>query len=237
MTPRLYARIAGAQYLITIVLGATEEFAIRGRIMVSGNAAATAANLKSMESLWRLGIASELFLAITTIVFAWILYRLLRPVNRDLALLMTFFALTAIAVETAYALHLVQALFPLGNAASLNAFTPDQLAALATMSMKAHGIGFGIALLVFGPFFLIAGYLVFKSGYFPRALGILYLIPGVSYMTSSLALILAPAFAARYYFVIAGPAIIGEGALCLWLLVKGIRAERWEDLSPAGGGA
>ena len=237
MTPRVYARIAGVLYLITIVLGAMEEMAIRSRIVVPGDGLATAANLKSMEWLWRLGIASEMVLAIITIVVALILYALLKPVSKDLALLMTFFGLTAVAVETAYALHLVEALFPLGNAAYLKAFTPEQIGALVSLQIRAHSIGFGIALLLFGPFFLVAGYLVFKSGYFPKALGLLYLLPGLSYMTSSFLLILAPAFASRYYFAIAGPAIIGEGALTVWLLVKGVGVTRWEDLARRGAGA
>ena len=231
VSPRLYARIAGALYLITIVLGAAEELLIRGRIFVPKDAVATAANLRSMEFLWRLGIASEMFLGICTVIVALILYALLRPVSRDLALLMTFFGLVAVAVEAAYSLHLVEALFPVGHAAYLKAFTPDQLAAMASLSIRAHGMGFGIALLFFGPFFLVAGYLVFKSGYFPKTIGILYLIPGVSYKTSSFALILAPAFASRYYFAIAGPAVIGEGALCLWLLLKGVNAASWEELN------
>ena len=228
-SPRFYARIAGVLYLFVILLGAAEELLIRSRIVVPGDAVATAANLKSMESLWRFGIASELFLGICTIAMTLILYVLLKPVNRDLAMLATFFSLIAIAVETAFSLQLLQALFPLGNAAYLKAFTPEQLYAMATLSIKAHGIGFGIALLFFGPFFLIAGYLIFKSGFFPKTIGILYLIPGVSYMASSFALILAPAFAARYYFVMASPVIIGEGALCLWLLAKGVNEERWKE--------
>ncbi len=232
-SPRLYARIAGVLYLIIIVLGAVGELFVRGKIVVPGDAAATAANLKSMESLWRFGIASELFLGICTITLALILYVLLKPVNKDLAMLATFFNLVAIAVETAYSLQLVETLFPLGNAAYLKAFTPEQLYAMATLSIKAHAMGFGIALLLFGPFFLVAGYLIFKSGYFPKLLGILYLIPGLSYLTSSFALILAPAFAGRYYFVMAGPAIIGEGALCFWLLAKGVNVERWKEQAGA----
>jgi hypothetical protein len=227
-SPQVYARIGGVLYLIIIVLGAVEELFIRGRIIVPGDAAATAANLKSMESLWRFGIASEMILGICTITLALILYVLLRPVSRDLALLATFFNLIAIAVETAYSLQLVEALFPLGNAAYLKAFTPEQLYAMASLSIKAHGEGFGIALLFFGCFFPIAGYLIFKSGYFPKTIGILYLIPGLSYLTSSFALILAPSFAGRFYFVIAGPALIGELSLCLWLLIKGINVEQWE---------
>jgi len=227
-SPQVYARIGGGLYLIIIVLGAVGELLIRGRIVVPGDATATAANLRSMESLWRLGIASELFLGICTIVLALILYVLLRPVSRDLALLATFFNLIASAVEIAYSLQLVEALFPLGNAAYLKAFTPEQLDAMASLSIQAHTNGFGIALLFFGCFFPVAGYLIFQSGYFPKAIGILYVIPGLSYLTSSFALILAPTFADQFYFVIAGPALIGEASLCLWLIVKGVNVPQWE---------
>src|SRR5512133_1355197 len=227
-SPQVYARIGGLAYLITIVLGAAQELFIRGRIIVPGNAAATAVNLKSMESLWRFGIASEMFLGICTIVLTVVMYVLLKPVNRDLALLATFFSLVAIAVEAAYSLQLVEAMYPLGNAAYIKAFTPEQLYAMSSLSLRAHSDGFGIALLLFGCFFPIAGYLIFKSGYFPKAIGILYVIPGLSYLTSSFALILAPAFASRFYFVIAGPALIGELSLCLWLLIKGVNIPKWE---------
>ena len=229
-SPRVAARIAGACYLITIILGAAGELWFRGSIYVANDAAATAANLKSMESLWRFGIVAEMAVLMTTVVSVAVLYALLKPISRLLALMMALFAMVGLTIEAAYSLHLVEALFPLGKAAYLNAFKPDQLAAMASLSIRAHSVGFGIALLFFGPFFLIAGYLIYKSGYFPKAIGLLYLLPGVSYGASSLALILAPAFASRYYFAIAGPAIIGEGALCLWLLVKGVKAATWEDL-------
>jgi hypothetical protein len=229
-SPRVYARIAGVLYLITIVLGAAGQFAFRGRIVVPGNPAATAANLRSMESLWRLGIAAEMVLLICTIVTVLILYALLRPVRRDLALLMVFFGLVALTIEASHSLDLVEALQPVGKAAYLKAFTPEQLDVMAALSIRKHSASFGIALLFFGPYFLVAGYLIFKSGYFPRALGVLYLIPGPAYLISSFALILAPAFASRYYFVMVSPVILGEGALCLYLLVKGVRASSWEDL-------
>jgi len=226
-SPRLYARIAGALYLITIVLGAAEELLIRGRIFVPNDAVATAANLRSMEFLWRLGIASELFLGICTVIVALILYALLRPVSRDLALLAAFFNLIAIAVETAYSLQLVEALFPLGSAGYLKAFSPEQLYAMASLSVKSHVYGFGISLLLFGPFFLVTGYLIFKSGYFPKAIGILYLMPGLSYLINGFGLILAPAYADRIFAIIAGPALVGEASFCLWLLVKGMNMEKW----------
>ncbi len=228
-SPQVYARIAGMLYLIMIVLGIVQELFVRGSIVVPGDVAATAANLRSMESLWRFGVAAELLLVIITTVLALIIYLLTRPVSKDLALLALLFNMLAITVETAYSLQLLEALFPLGNAAYLKAFTAEQLYVLANLSIRAHSIGFGIALLLFGPFFLVTGNLIFRSGYFPKALGILYMIPGISYLTSSFALILAPTFADRFYFIIAGPALIGELSLCLWLLVKGVNVTKWKE--------
>lgn len=228
VSAQVYARITGALYLIIIVLGAGQELLVRGRIIVPGDVAATAANLRSMEMLWRWGIAAELFMGICAVVMALTLYVLLRPVSRDLALLATFINLVAITVEMSYALYLVEALYPVGSADYLKAFSPEQLYAMTTLAIKAHGNGFGMALLLFGCFFPVTGYLIFKSGYFPKTIGILYFIPGISYLMSSFALILSPAFADRYYFVMAGPALIGEAALCIWLLVKGVNKVEWE---------
>jgi hypothetical protein len=235
LSPPVLARIAGALYLIDIVLGAFGEAFIRGRIVVPGNANATAANLRSMESLWRLGIASEIFQMICVTILALILYVLLRPVSRDLALLAAFFNLMAIAIEWAYSLQLVEALFPLGNAAYLKAFTPEQLNAMAALSAKSHVYGFGIGLIAFGPFLLVAGYLIFRSGYLPKTIGVLYPIAGLAYLTNGFALILAPQFADRVFSVIAGPAFIGEASFCLWLLIKGVNMEKWNlrQLQPA----
>jgi hypothetical protein len=126
-------------------------------------------------------------------------------------------------------------LFPLGKAEYLRAFEPEQLYALASLSVKSHSYGFGVALIFFGCVCLILGYLIFRSGFLPKALGVLMQIAGLSYLTSSFALILAPTVAGRFYFVMAGPALIGEASLCLWLIVKGVNAERWkEQARPAG---
>jgi len=124
ISPRAYARVGGALYLVVIVLGLFGEVFIRGRLVVSGDAAATAANLKSMESLWRFGIAAEFFLLICAIGVTWVLYLLLRPVSPELAMLGVLLNTVAIAVEASIGLHLIAALFPLGDAEYLRAFEP-----------------------------------------------------------------------------------------------------------------
>lgn len=229
INPQIYARVGGVLYLIMIALGIIEEFFVRGRITVR-DAAVTFANLQQMEMLWRTGIAIELVMAIITIVLSVILYVLTRPVHKELALLALLFSSIALAVESAYAMQLVEALFPLGKNAYLTAFTPGQLQAMTALAMKAHVLGFGIALLLFGPFFLVTGYLMFKSDYFPKALGILYQLAGMAYIFNGFVLVLAPQFAGRVFPVMI-VSFVGEMSVALWLLIKGVRIERWRSLT------
>src|SRR5215831_3898473 len=162
-SPQLYARVGGLLYLVIIVIGLFDEAFVRDKLIVSGDAAATAANIRSMESLWRFHIAAELFLLICAVALLLILFVLLRPVSRDLALLAVFFNLVSIALEAGYALHLVAALFPLGNAGYLIAFSPEQLSVLASLSLRSHGNGFGVSLFFFGCFCVVICYLIFRS--------------------------------------------------------------------------
>jgi len=232
-SPRAKARLCGLLYLITIVVGIFNEAVVKGRIVVAGDATATAANLRSMELLWRLGIVGELVMALCTVVVAYLLWILLRPVSRDLAALMTFFNLVAIAVGSSYALRLVEALFPLGSAGYLEAFTPAQLDAMASLALKSHVFGFGIALYLYGPFFLVCGYLIYRSGYFPRVIGVRYQLAGLAYAGNCLVLVLAPRLAGVAFMAMALPVFAGEASFCLWLLVKGPDERKWN--ARAGG--
>lgn len=231
ISPQVYARTGGILYLITIIVGIFNEAIVKGKIVVAGDAMATAANLRSLEFLWRVGIAGQMLMVICTVTLTLVLFVLLRRVSRELALLATFFSLIATAVDSSYSLHLVEALFPLGNVSYLNAFTPDQLNAMASLSLKSHVFGYGIGLLLFGPFFLVTGYLIFKSTYFPKTIGILYQIAGVAYMLNGFVLILAPGFAGQIFDIIVLPAFVGETSFCLWLLFKGVNLDKWKALA------
>jgi hypothetical protein len=188
-------RVGGALYALVIALGLLGETVVRGRV--------TPQNLQAMETLWRAGIASEFLLLACSTVVALILYVLLRPVNADLALLAIFFNLLSIAVEAAADLNLVNALSPLGNAA---------------LSMRAHAQGFGVALIFFGFFCVIAGYLIYASGYCPKAIGVLMQVAGFCYLANSFALLLAPGLARRMFPLILAPSFVGESSFALWLL-------------------
>ncbi len=142
-------------------------------------------------------------------------------------MLAAFFNLVSIALEAGSKLHLLAALFPLGKADCLKAFEPEQLHALAYLSIKSHEYGFGVSLIFFGFFCLVLGYLVFRSGFLPKVLGVLMQIAGVSYLTNCFALILAPTFADRIFPAALVPAFTGEASLCLWLIAKGVNVAKW----------
>lgn len=233
INPQVYARVGGVLYLIVIALGIVEELFIRDRIRFGGDAAATFANLQKMEMLWRTGIAMELLMMIAGIPLALVLYVLMRPVHKELALLALLFNMTCIAVQSAYSLQLVEALFPLGRNAYLTAFTPGQLQAMTALAMKAHLFGFGIALLLGGPFFFITGYLIFTSDYLPKPIGVLYQLAGIAYMFNGFVLVLAPRFAGPAFLIMAAPVFLGETSLAVWLLIKGVGIERWRSLASA----
>ena len=232
-SPQVLSRIGGLLYLIIIILGIFCEVAVRDSLIVSGDAAATAANIVAQEWFWRFGIAAELFMLMCAVVLTLIFYVLLRPVSRDLALLAAFFNLVSIAIEAMNLLQLLGALFPLGKAGYLGAFDPAQLHALTSLSLKLHAYGFGVSLIFFGCVCLVMGYLIFRSGYLPKTIGVLMQIAGLSYLINSFALLLAPTFASRMFPAILLPAFVGEASFCLWLLVKGVNVEKWERRASA----
>ncbi len=228
-SPQVYARIGGFAYLIIIVAGALGELFIRNKIIVSGNAAATAQNIAASPLLWRIGITGDLLMHVFDLLLAIVYYFLLKRVSKTLAMLSVLFGLIQTAVLVANKLNLMMPLFLLGNEDYLKAFDPQQLQVLSYLSVKAHGYGFGIGLIFFGFECLIDGYLIIKSGFLPRILGILILIVGLGYLTNSFALILSPPIADKIFPLLIIPIFIGELSMCLWLLFKGVNLTKWKE--------
>lgn len=225
--PQLFARLGGGLYLVIIALGIVAQVIVRDRLIVSGDAAATAQNLAAMQSLWRLGIASEALALLCTLALAMIYFALLRPVSLELSILAALLRVVSVAVQAVAVLQLDLALSPLTNAAFTAAFTPDQRAALATLAVRAHSHGYTLALLIVGAAFLVHGLLIIRSTFLPKVLGVLIQVAGIGYLVNGFTLFLAPAFAGQVFLVIMLPVFIGETSLSLWLLIKGVNAERW----------
>jgi hypothetical protein len=228
VSPQLYARIGGALYLYIIAAGSFGE-AVRSQVVVSADAAATASNITAHESLFRIGHTGELMHLAGDVAVAMIFYVLLRPVDRNLALLAAFFRLASDVILGITELASFAALRLVGEADYLKAIPPDQRHSLALLAMKLHADGYAISLVFFGVGCIPLGYLILKAGYFPRVLGVLMIIAGLAYLINSLAHFLDPAVAAKLFPAILLPAFLAELSLTLWLLVKGVNVAKWDE--------
>ena len=225
-SPQLYARIAGILYLVIILMGIGAEALVRNKLFVSGDANATANNIMHADFLWKMGITADLIMHICDLPLMIILYYLLKPISKKLALLNLSFNLIQTAVLVLNKLNLLAALFFLGDAEYLKSFTADQLHTLSYLSIKLHDFGFGIGLIFFGFVCLLEGYLIFRSVYFPKTIGVLMTVAGICYLTNSFVLILAPQFSSIALLM---PCLLAELSFSLWLIFKGVNLSIWKQ--------
>ena len=235
-SPQRYARAGGALYLAIIVLGAFAEGFVSNKLLVPGDAAATARNILASPQLWRFSVAGNFIVVLCAVPLLWIEYLLLRPVSKHLVLLALLFNLVSLAVEAISKLFLLVVMPTLGSADFLTAFEPRQLQILANLALRSHDIAFNIALIFFGFTCLVNGYLIFKSEYLPKFVGVLMQIAGLSYLIACFAALFAPAFADLITPAILLPPLIGESSFCLWLLVKGVNIAKWKERASMGQG-
>jgi hypothetical protein len=223
-SPRKTARMAGLFYLIFILTTVLASY-IRGNIIVTGDAAATANNIVASQGLFRVGFVTELLSAVFFVLAAWALYALLKPVNKNLALLLLVLNLGGVAVECLNALNLFAALQFLSGANYLNVFQTGQLQAMAMSSLNLYTSGFAIAQIFFSAWLLPLGYLVYKSRFLPKWLGLLLILDFFGNMSWFLQVFLLPD-----YKIIAYPgnaiSFIAEIALTAWLLIMAVKEQK-----------
>lgn len=220
--PRFRARMAGVFAALMFVAGGIGTIARRG-LIVSGDAATTAANIMAHPSMYLLGFTGDLLVVATYVAVVGLFYRMLKPVNRSVSLIAAFLGVIACAIQAASAIFQIAPLTVLGGASYLGVFKGEQLQALAYMFLRIYSQGYGIALVFFAFFGVLTGYLVFKSTFLPRILGALLMLAGLSWLT-----FLWPPFATKYFPFIMMTAI-GEALLYLWLLVKGVDSAKWNE--------
>ncbi len=227
MNPNKIARVAGFLYLILMVSGIFSYMFVNSRLIVPGDTATTINNIMASESLYVSGIVSWLISQTVFILLVYVLYKLLKPVNKNHAFLMVMFVLVAVPISFINELNKFAALLLLSGADYLTAFDVGQLQALVPLFLDLHEYGIHINSMFFGLWLLPLGYLVFKSGYIPRILGILLMIGWFGYMLEFFTFFLFPDFNAAIepVFTITG---IGEFLLVLWLLIKGVNVEQWK---------
>ena len=220
------ARIAGLLYLILIISGIFSYMFVTSRLILPGDPATTIKNIMASESLYVSGIVAWLISETVFILLVYFLYKLLKPVRENLAFLMVMFVLVAVPIAFINELNKFAALLLLSGADYLTAFAVDQLHALVPLLLDLHEYGVHINGMFFGLWLLPLGYLVFKSGYIPRIIGILLMIGWFGYMLDFFTFLLLPDFNAAIepVFQILG---IGEFLLMFWLLIKGVNVEQW----------
>jgi hypothetical protein len=225
VSPRLEARIAGVLYLLVILLGGFAEVGVRQGLVVDGDPAATAHAIVTHASLFRLGFAAEMMTNIIAIPLTLIFYRLLAPAGRFWVLLAVVLDLTQNTINAMNAWTQFAPLTLLGGSPDLAAIPRGELAALARLALKWHDIGFDIGLTFFGLALLIYGVVMFRSGFFPRFLGVLYGLAGACYLANSFAYFFAPDLLSAYLLL---PCLVGEGTLALWLIIVGVNETKWQ---------
>lgn len=230
-SPQFYARIAGLLYLMVIAGGLFAEMFVRERLIVRGDPAATANNILAHELLFRQGFAAGIIILMCALAILFIFYRFFSRVNKNLALLMVFFNLVSISIESINLLHHFEPLIILKGSSYAGTLDQGQLQALAYIPLRLQSTGYDLSLAFFGFFCIFTGLLIFRSTFLPRILGVLMAIAGVCYLVNSFIHFLAPQYSLFPYIMM--PCFVAELALTLWLIVKGVNVAKWEERAGA----
>jgi hypothetical protein len=223
-SPRLTARTTGVFYLITILTGIFAQGFVSERLVVGGDAAATATNILAHRGLFQLGFAIYLIEMACQIAMTALFYDLLKPAGRSVSLLAAFLGLAGCVIKTFSRVFFIAPLIVLGGAHYLSVFSVEQLQALALLFLKVNDRGAGIALVFFGFYALLTGYLIIRSTFLPRILGGLSVLGGLGWLS-----FLYLPLGYRLFPSIAAFGLLGAAALIFWLLVFGVNEQRWKE--------
>jgi hypothetical protein len=226
---RRYTRAAGLLILVSFV-GLFGEVYVPSVLSATTSGLAAPVGAGGHEALMRFGFASYLVEAICDVSLTLIFYVILRPVDRNQSLLAAFFRLASTATFAASEFFYLSAMQYSGNAAYMKVFSPAQLDALTRFSFGVYGLG-SSAPVFYGIATAITGCLIYRSGFLPRLLGVLWVVGGLGQVVNAFTVILAPGYA---YFWEMVPLLVALLALAFWLLARGIDPAKWWELDGAG---
>lgn len=222
------ARIAGLLYLLASIPAPFCLIYVPNTLIVPGDATATANHVRASETLFRLGIASELIAFIMFIFVVLALYCLFKRVSEKYALAMATLLLVSIPISLLNALNEIAALVLVSGANFQSVFNKDQLDALAYLFLRLHGQGFIIAGIFWGLWLFPFGMLVIRSGFIPRILGVLLFIAGCGYLASSFAALVVPSYG-HTVDQFANVLTAGELPIIFWLLIWGAKDQKLQE--------
>ncbi|MCA9839643.1 MAG: DUF4386 domain-containing protein [Trueperaceae bacterium] len=219
------ARFAGLAYLVIFLAGFYAEFYVRPSLINQENPFQTAQAIRASETLFRSSIAGDIIMILADIILALLFYQLFKPVSRSLSLVAAVFRLAQASTLAVNLLNLFIAM-QLFQTADTLASSNGNFNDLGMIFLNAHSIGYSLGLVFFGINCLLMAYLIFKASYFPTILGALVMLAGLGYLITSFAQVILPNYAnyqGIFEPIVLLPAVVGELAMCLWLLIKGIR--------------
>ena len=223
--PNLYARLAGAMYLVTMATALFSEGYVRDSLYVSESAAQTAQNLLASNQLFRTALVADLLTFSGVVVLVWALHRLLRPVHHELAALGAFFRLVELGMHFSAVAFGMVALSLLSRGEYTQNFTEDQLHGLVGLALRAQGAGFSLGFIPLGLGSAVFAYLLFRSRFVPRPIAAWGIFSSLLLALYSFGVVLSPA-TTDFFYVAMVPMFLYEVGLGLWLLFKGINSGR-----------
>ena len=227
-SPKAKARLAGVFQALEGFTSSFGQMSVLGKLMVVGNAAETSANILKHETLFRWGFTLALFGVVFHLAWAFLFYQLLRPVNRSVSFCALLVILVCCALQAITALLYFAPLVVLTAGSALSALSQQQLQALAYTFLKLNGLALDTTLVFFGLWCVLTGYLIFKSTFLPRILGVLLAIDGLGWM-----MFMSPPLGHYLFLPIAIACGLAEIPLQLWLLIFGVNNERWKAQAEA----
>ena len=225
-----YARLGGILFLLSVLGGGFGEAIAPSLITVSGDATATAHHIVASNTLFRLGFAAYSVEALCDVGLAVVFYLLLRPVSVALAWFFVLFHLMATATFAFGEVFYFAPAFVLGSDSYLKSFTPEQLSTLALLSLNLYGFAASFSQVFYGVASVLLGYLMYRSGYLPRAIGAVWIVAGIFFAISTYAEILAPTYDSPFFRL---PTLLGVFLLGGWLLARGVNVPKWQAMAKA----
>jgi hypothetical protein len=225
---RTEARMAAFLSLFTILTGIFAQGYVSNTLVANGDAAATAANIVSHKALWQAAYAIFMIEMASNVAMVAVFYHLLKPASRSISVSAAFLGLTGCIIKTFSRVFFIAPLLVLGDAPYLTVFSTEQKQALALLLFKINGRGTSMALVFFGLYALLTGYLILRSTFLPKFLGVLSLMGGAGWLT-----FLYPPLGSSLFTFIALFAIAGALAMTVWLFVFGVDEQRWHEQAAA----
>lgn len=223
---KAYARLAGVLYLLIAFTAIIPHFYMPDTLIEADNAAQTAQNILDNMDLFRAAIAGEIVILLSEVILSVLLYILLKPINRMLAITMTVSRLVMTIVHAFNLINYFMVLLLLSDISYLASFESDQLHSLVMLFLDAHHYGFSIGLIFFVLHVFILGYMLIKADFFPSVLGWMFLVAALGYLIDNSLILFATDYDVTPAYI-ALPIIISEIALPIWLIARGINKDKW----------